>query len=500
MSLTPLAAHAELVKWSREQSILQSCASLLEWDQETYLPAGGASHRGAQLSLLARLLHEHVASPRFAELIEIVAASELAADPAIAADLRICRRRHQRAVRLSPPFVEELARTLVLSQQAWEQARQHSDFQTLKPWLGRVIELKRQEAAACAPELDAYDALLDEHEPHMCAAELAPFFTTIASALAPLIREIGTRKPPPIALARRASRQRQQRLSLKAAARLGFDLHASRFDTSVHPFTTWIGPGDVRMTTRFEPDDLWRGFFATLHEIGHVLYDQNLDAGAYGRAAGEAGSAALHESQARLVENIIGRSEGFWRGFLPSAQKILGGLHELSAPQMFRAVNAVAPGELRSSADELTYDLHIAVRFELERALIAGALPIGELPAAWNQAYHQRLGVVPRSDALGCLQDGHWAAGMFGYFPTYTLGNAIAAQLFLAVEAALGDQDENFARGDYAPLFGWLREHVHRLGHERLTKQIVENATGKPLGPAALITRLHKKARQLYDV
>lgn len=500
MSPTPAAAHLELVERSREQCLLQSCSALLEWDEETYLPDAGVLHRSAQLSLLARLLHERVAAPRFGELIELVSASPLAADPRVQADLRIFRRRHQRAACLEPRFVEELARTVVLSQQAWSVARGRSDFSILKPHLSRMIDLKREEAAACAPELSAYDALLDEYEPEARAAELAPLFAAISAALGPLVREIGARPQAPIPLLRRVSLRKQKLLSEAAAAGLGFDRQAGRLDTSAHPFTVWIGPGDVRVTTRFALDDPWRGFFATLHEVGHALYDQSLDAEAYGRAAGEAGSAAVHESQARLVENIVGRSEGFWQGFFPTVHKLLGEVMGLSAEPLFRAVNAVAPGPLRIVADELTYDLHIAVRFELERALIAGELPLDELPAAWRAAYRERLGVEPTDDAAGCLQDGHWAAGMFGYFPTYTLGNVIASQLFQAAEAVLGEQDPCFARGDFAPLLGWLRSHVHRVGHTRTTRELVAEATGAPLAPAALIRRLQEKARRLYGL
>lgn len=486
---------------SREQSLLKSCASLLEWDEETYLPAAGVQHRSAQLALLERLIHERVAHPDFAELIERVAQSPLAADPDVAADLRVFRRRHARAAALTPDFVGELASTIVLAQKAWEDARASNDFGVLKPWLRRILELKRQEAAACAPELAAYDALLDEYEPEARSDELEPLFATLTAALGPLVAEIQAR-----AGGTRPRREgtltpaEQRRLSELVVTHLGFDERAGRLDTSKHPFTVWIGPGDVRITTRFEPDDPWRGFYATLHEIGHGLYDQGLDAGAYGRAAGEAGSAALHESQARLVENIIGRSEGFWRGFLPVARAHLGALDELSAADLFRAVNVVQPGEIRCAADELTYDLHIAVRFTLERALLSGDLPLDELPAAWNQAYRERLGVNPRNDEHGCLQDGHWAAGMFGYFPSYTLGNLIAAQLFRAAEATLGEQDERFARGDYAPLLGWLREHVHRPGQLCSTRQLVEAATGRPLGADALIQRLRDRARQLYAI
>lgn len=492
-------AYALLVSAHKELSLLQSCSAVLEWDESTYLPAGAVEQRGAQLALLAGLEHRRATDPRIGEWLACVAQSDLMHDPAVAADVHAMGRSHTRALRLPVQLVEELASAQVVAQQVWSVARERSDFALLQPHLRRIIDLKRQEAAAVAPELDPYDALLDEYEPGVRAADLQPIFDVLHAGLADLVSTLRDRPPPPPVLHRPATHDQQRRLCERIAARVGYDFAAGRLDTSDHPFTIYLGPGDTRITTRFVDDDLTHALFATLHEVGHGLYNQGLDTAAFGRAAGEAMSTALHESQARLWENIVGRSLGFWRDLLPQAEQILPALQDISPHAAFRCANALSPGLIRISADEFTYDLHIAVRFQIERALIAGQLAVADLPTAWNDAYRQQLGVQPPDDAAGCLQDGHWAAGLFGYFPTYTLGNVMAAQLFAAAEQTLGSQDDCFACGNYAPLLSWLRTHVHQLGSVRSAYQIVEAATGLPPHPGALLARLRARAQQIGE-
>jgi carboxypeptidase Taq len=275
---------------------------------------------------------------------------------------------------------------------------------------------------------------------------------------------------------------------------VGFDLERGRVDSSVHPFCTGLGPGDCRITARFSSRDFAGGFFAVLHETGHALYEQGLEAEHYGTPMGEAASLGVHESQSRLWENLVGRSRSFWQHFYPRARAVFhDALHDLKLDAFLAGINRVERSCVRVRADEVTYNLHILIRFELERALVAGDLLAADVPEAWDSAYKQYLGVVPSNPVEGCLQDGHWAEGLIGYFPTYTLGNLYAAQLFAAARADLGDLDAQFARGDFATLLGWLREKVHRHGQRYTPKQLVEHATGAPPDWRPLIEALKAK-------
>ena len=282
---------------------------------------------------------------------------------------------------------------------------------------------------------------------------------------------------------------------------MGFDFRRGRLDDTTHPFFSAIGPGDCRITTRYNPHDFGDAFFSTLHEVGHGLYEQALDPSAYGLPVGEAPSLGAHESQARLWENAVGRRRSFWEHFFPPARQAFPeALGDVGLAEFHFAVNGVGASLIRVRADEVTYDLHILARFGLERALISGDLRPADLPAAWNEAHRRLLGVTPRDDAEGCLQDGHWAAGLFGYFPTYTLGNVIAAQLFARAEEELGGVDAAFARGDFTGLLGWLREHFYGLGGRFPTARLVERATGSPPDPRPLVAALRRKYEELYGV
>ena len=294
---------------------------------------------------------------------------------------------------------------------------------------------------------------------------------------------------------------RQRLLAERAAAAIGFDFAAGRLDTTTHPFFSAIGPGDVRITTRFRTDDFRDGFFATLHEVGHGLYEQNLPREHYGTPAGEALSLTLHESQARLWENQVGRSRAFWDHLLPLARTAFPEAFADADPEaVYFAVNAVTPSHIRAAADEVTYNLHILIRFELERALIAGDLPVSDLPAAWTEKYRECLGIVPRTDAEGCMQDGHWAAAMFGYFPVYTVGNLIAAQVFARARVDIPDLDTLFSRGDFRPLLDWLREGIYRHGSRFPAERLVERATRIPLTIRPFLDALREKYGEMYGV
>lgn len=499
------AAYDELVRLARERALLSSCTSLLAWDEETYMPRGGVAHRADQLAYLAGLEHGKGANPRIGDLLADVENSALVSDPLsdAAANVREWRRQHGRLVRLPQALVEETARVTSLAQQEWAAARQDADFGRFRPWLERVVTLKRREADALGYAAEPYDALLEEYEPGVRSSELEQLFSVLSKEMTALARRLAgaARQPRAGVLRGEFPIERQRVFGEATAAALGFDFARGRLDSTTHPFFATIGPGDCRITTRYNPGDFGDAYFSTLHEVGHGLYEQGLDPARHGLPVGEAPSLAMHESQARLWENNVGRSWAFWKHFFPLAQRHFPGtLDDVTLPEFYLAVNRVGSSLIRVRADEVTYDLHVLARFELERALISGDLRPGDLPTAWNEAYRRRLGIEPRNDGEGCLQDGHWAAGLIGYFPTYTLGNVIAAQLHARAEQDLGGMAAAFGRGDFSALLGWLREKVYWQGGRRPTAQLIEQATDSPPDPRSLVESLRRKYEEMYEV
>jgi carboxypeptidase Taq len=490
-------AYDELVRRAREDALLDSCAALLSWDEETYMPPSGAEHRAAQLALLAGLSHQRAVDPALDDLLAAVEGSELVRDPLspAAVNVREWRRLYDRERRLPRGLVEELARSTTLAQQQWAAARRAADFRPFRPWLEKVLSLKRREAEALGgPSL--YDALLEEYEPGITGREVATLLEDLRRQLRPLVdarRDAGP-QPEEATLQRTFPVELQKAFGIAAAATLGFDFRRGRLDVATHPFCASVGPDDCRLSWRYAENDFSEGFFTILHEAGHGLYEQGLDSDYRGMPMGEAASLGLHESQSRLWENLVGRSRPFWEHFFPLARKAFAdALADVTLDSFHRAVNAVRPSLIRVRADEVTYNLHILIRFELEQALLSGDLPAADLPAAWSEAYRKHLGIVPPDDARGCLQDGHWASGMIGYFPTYTLGNVFAAQLLARAAVDLGNLEEAFARGDFTGLLGWLRRHVHRHGQRWPAAVLVEQATGARPHPGPLVESLRSR-------
>ena len=464
------------------------------------MPRGGVGHRAEQMALLAGLVHDRGSNPRYDELLSVIEGSSMVADPESpeAINVRELRRAFDRERRIPRRLAEESARVKALASQAWTDARKRDDYAAFRPWLDRIFALAREEADAVGWNGTRYDALLDDYEPGMTTDRLQALFTRLQSDLVPLVDSLrGEPMPAPSHVLSREFPLERQRLFVEAVATaLGFDFERGRLDVGHHPFCTSIGPGDVRIGLRYYPRNFARGFFALLHEVGHALYDQGLDPAHYGTPMGEAASLGLHESQSRLWENLVGRSHGFWRHFYP---QLRGGfhdaLHDVSPDTFRRVVNHVAPSLIRVQADEVTYDLHIVVRFELERAMLAGDLRAAGLPEAWRELYQRYLGVVPVNDRTGCLQDGHWSEGLIGYFPTYTLGNVYAAQLFDAAERTLGPLDDAFAAGDFRTLREWLGEHVHQHGQRYRSETLIERVTGRAPAPAARIASRARRDR-----
>jgi carboxypeptidase Taq len=498
-------AYQELARLAREEALLASCAAVLGWDEETYMPRGAAEHRANQLALLAGLEHDRSTDPRVGELLAAVDGSSLVADPdsPAAVNVREWRRAYDRAIRVPRALVEEIARVTSLAQLAWVEAYENSDWVLFLPWVDRVLTLKCQEAAAIRPGVPVYDTLLDEYEPGMTGRQVAALFDALRGPLVELVGAIGeARRRPDVSLLRRPFLLDRQRLFSEAvAAAAGFDFRRGRLDTSPHPFFTCLGPHDFRITSRFGERDFAGGLFSTLHEVGHALYEQGLDPAQRGLPTGEAVSVGMHEAQARLWDNTVGRSRPFWAHFFPRARQVFhAALHDVSPEAFYLAINHVAPSCNRVRADEVTYNLHILVRFELEQALTTGDLRAADVPAAWNEHYRRYLGVSPATDAEGCLQDGHWGGGLIGYFPTYTLGNVFAAQLYARAAADLDNLDAEFAGGRFDGLLDWLRDRVYRHGQRYPAARLIERATGAPPDPGPLLRGLRRKYGELYGL
>ncbi|MDB5311997.1 MAG: Thermostable carboxypeptidase 1 [Gemmataceae bacterium] len=505
--MTPTDAYAELVRRSKEVGVLNSCAAVLGWDQQTYMPTSGAGLRGEQMALLAALAHQKVTDPKVGDLLAAVEGSDLVREPEsdAAANARELRRTYDRAAKLPQALVEELARVTTQAQQAWQAAKAGNDFPTFRPWLEKVVALKYEEAGAVGFTGHPYNALIDEYEPGTTVAELKELFAGLTRELVPLIRKItdSPKRPDRSILHHDYPVDRQKVFAEAAAVAFGFDFTAGRLDTTAHPFCSGFGPGDCRITTRYNARSFPDAFFGVLHETGHALYEQNLPAEHFGTPLGAACSFGIHESQSRLWENQVGRGRPFWDHFFPRLRQTFPTALAKVSPDAFHfAVNDVRLSLIRVEADEATYNLHIALRFELELALLTGDLLVGDLPAAWNERVKALLGLDVPDDTRGCLQDIHWSFGGIGYFPTYTLGNLYASQLMAAARKDLGPAavDADFRRGEFQPLKSWLTDRVHRHGQRYRAGDLCRRATGEPLSPRPFLSYLNEKYCPLYGV
>lgn len=504
-SMRTEAAYEELSQRAREIALLASCVELLGWDEETYMPPGGVEHRASQMALLAGIEHEKAIDPRIADLLAEVEGSSLVSDPLAppAVNVREWRRVYDRKTRLPRTLVEELARITSFAQQEWSLARRDADYARFRPWLERIVTLKRGEAEALGYPGSAYDALLSEYEPGVPGDTIARLCAAVRTELVALVAALGgsQRRANVAILHREYPLDRQRTFGEAVAAAVGFDFQHGRLDTTTHPFFASIGPGDCRIATRYSRHYFSDAFFGILHEVGHALYEQGLDRAHHGTPMGEAVSLGVHEAQARLWENVIGRSRPFWQHFFPLARQVFHAvLQDVGLDEFHFAVNHVEPSFIRVQADEVTYNLHILVRLELEQALVSGDLKAADLPGAWNEAFRKYLGITPGNDADGCLQDGHWSAGMIGYFPTYVLGNLMGAQLCARAGQELGDLDEPFARGDFGGLLRWLRANVYRQGHRYPAARLIEHVTGQPLDHRPFVQALRHKYAELYGI
>jgi carboxypeptidase Taq len=490
----------------REVADLEAASALLDWDEQTVMPPGAAEVRGAQGATVSRLAHERFTRPEVGEWLEALAGFEAAHEPDSfeASLVRVARREYGKAVRVPSELVHALSQATSRAFHAWVEARRADAFGDFRPHLERVLELVREKADHLGWQGERYDALLDIYEPGYTAADVAELFAELHAGLRPLLDRIraagdgGDGEP----LRGDYPEPAQEALGHRVLEAMGFDFRRGRLDRSAHPFTTSIGaPDDVRVTSRYEPADFAPALYAAIHEGGHGLYEQGIPQALRGTLLGTGASLGVHESQSRLWENLVGRSRGFCTFLLPLLREAFPGqLSGLDAAGLYRAVNRVRPSCIRVEADEVTYNLHIMLRFELERALVRGDLPPADLPAAWNEAMERYVGIRPPGDPDGVLQDVHWSHGLFGYFPTYTLGNLLSAALWQRAGTELGDPEAAFAAGNFAPLLGWLRGQVHALGATLTPKDLVRRVTGGPLQSSPFLAYLEKKYTALYGV
>ncbi len=479
-------AYDSLLKRSREIAAYNGAASLLSWDQETYMPPKAGAYRAEQLSQLAGLTHSLGTSMEVGDWISacedhLPASADEEETALRAANVREWRRDYDRATKLPARLVEDLARTTSLAREAWAQARRESNFPGFAPWLEKILALTREQADCWGYTTCAYDALLEGYEPGARAAELAPVFADLQQQLTPLLPRLEkiTGGVDPARLEGNYPVALQQSLNREVAEAMGFDFGAGRIDTTVHPFCTEMGPKDCRLTTRYNEKDFTSSLSGTMHEAGHGLYTQGLPAEYFGTPMGTYVSLSIHESQSRLWENQVGRSRTFWREWYPRATEIFPGLAALPLEEFWLLVNRVKPTHIRVEADEATYNLHIILRFEIEQKLVSGELPVADLPAAWNARFEELFQIPVPDDAHGCLQDTHWALGLIGYFPTYTLGTMNAAQLFAAALKQVPGLEADLQEGKYGRLLAWLQEKVHRHGRRYSPSELMERATGE---------------------
>ncbi len=485
----------------KELSTSRSIEALLDWDQETYMPPQAADDRANQLAFMAGLSHERLTSDELGRLLESCA-GELRGEEAAETNVREIRRERERAVRLPTALVQEIARVSSLAKNEWAAARKESNFARFAPHLAKLLELKREVADRIGWTSEPYDALMDEYEPGALSADVQAVFDRLKGELVSLVHAItrAPRQPKTELLARPCAVEAQQRFCRQMAEALCFEFEAGRIDISTHPFCTSMSPRDVRMTTRYDERYMPMSLFGVLHETGHALYEQGLDAHHTGTPRARAISLGIHESQSRLWENMIGRSRPFWSHYFPSLQQAFPSLAGVSLEDWVFAINQVKPSLIRVEADEVTYGLHIMLRFDLERRMIQGKLTVKDVPAAWNDGMKSLLGVTPPNDAEGCLQDIHWSMGAFGYFPTYQLGNLYAAQILERAREEFPQLETQVGRGELRPLREWLRRKIHQHGQRYRAGELMEVVTGRPLTHEPYLRYLNGKFKPLYGL
>lgn len=481
---------------------LRAAANVLSWDQETFMPPGAVEARANQLGTLRKLAHERFTSDETGELLDELESEASDLDPLSteAALIRITRRDFDKAVNLPPSLVAEIAEAVSRGKEAWKTARAHDRFADFAPHLQRLIDLTIQKAEAYGYHDRVYDALLDEYEPGMNTAHVERIFADLRTELVPLVAAIARDgETNNSMLHQKFDRQKQWDFGVEVIRDFGFDFERGRQDLSTHPFTTTFSIADVRITTRISDNFLNPGLFGTLHEAGHALYEQGVDRELERTPLADGTSLGMHESQSRLWENLVGRSRAFWQHYYPRLQSVFNEqLGATSLDTFYRAINKVQPGLIRVEADELTYNLHIMLRFELENDLLEGRVDVAELPDLWNTRMDEYLGIVPSTDAKGVLQDIHWSLGAFGYFPTYSLGNLMSTQIYNQAARELPNLETQISEGNFEDLHDWLRRRIYCYGRKKDANDILEEVTGRPLHAGSWLAYIRRKYAEIY--
>ena len=483
---------------------IKAASNVLSWDQETYMPPGGAKARAHQLSTLQTMAHEEFVADETGTLLDRAEADLNGADPLgdDASLIRVTRRDYERDRKLPSQLVAELSKTVSEAKEAWKTARANDDFGRFAPLLRRIVNLNLQKADALGYESEPYDALLDECEPGMKTATVADTFERLREDLVPIVDAIAA--SPSLdneVLHRTFPIEKQKQFAHEVISDLGYDFDRGREDVSAHPFTTSFSTGDVRLTTRYNESYFPAAFFSTLHEAGHGLYEQGIDDALDRTPLAEGTSLGMHESQSRLYENLVGRSRAFWSHYFPPLKEAFpDALGNTDLDTFYRAINRVEPSLIRVEADEVTYNLHIMLRFELERGLINQDIDVDALPELWRAKMEDYLGVGPDTDPDGVLQDVHWSLGAIGYFPTYALGNLMSVQLMEQIREDHPDLDDDLATGRFGPLLDWLRAHVHQHGRKITAPDLLQRITGDELSAEPWLTYVRSKFGSVYDL
>lgn len=470
----------------------------------TYMPAQGSERRARAIATIDRLKHERMTDPALGRLLDQLEAGTAALPPDddTAALVRVTRREFDRAARIPARLVERKSALSSALYSAWAEARPQNDFAQVAPLLERMIDLVREQSACFPGSAHVADPLIDELDPGMTVVQIRALFGSLREQLAPIVQAIAAQPPADAsALHGHFSEAAQEAFGLSVIRDFGYDFTRGRQDRTHHPFETRFGAGDVRITTRFRPDDLGDALFSTMHEAGHALYEQGVRADYDSTPLGRGASSGVHESQSRTWENLVGRSLPFWQHYYPRLQVAFPGAFEaVPLPVFYRAVNAVSPSLIRVDADEVTYNLHVMIRFDLENALLEGTLAVRDLPEAWHARYQADLGVRAPDDRDGVLQDVHWYGGLFGTFQSYTLGNLMSAQFFDAALAAQPGIAEEMAHGRFDSLLAWQREHIHQHGRAFTAEMLLQRATGHGLSIGPWLAYIRRKYGALYTL
>jgi carboxypeptidase Taq len=498
-------AVSELREWMSQLADLRSAAQLLEWDQQTMMPQRGAATRAEALATLHGVSHEKFVSPRTGSLLDAAqrGLDGLAPDSDEASLVRVTRRRWEKARRVPTELAADLARAASIGQEAWVRARASSDFGAFAPYLAHNLELERRYIECFDDYERAYDILLDDYEPGMTTAEVARLFAELKAELVPLISTLAqySDRVDDSPLHGDFPVDRQRQLVSEVVRRMGFDHAGWRIDDAVHPFATSFGSGDVRITTRWDQSFFASALYGAMHECGHGLYEAGISPSLQRTPLVQVESLALHESQSRLWENMVGRGLPFCSVLAPRIAELFGGsVADLSPRSLYQAVNRVQPSFIRVEADEATYGLHVVLRFELEPELVEGRLTVEDLPEAWNARFKEYFGLDVPDAAHGVLQDVHWSMGAIGYFPTYALGNLIAGQLWGRAHDDISDLDEQLGAGELGPLREWLRDHIHRHGSKFSTRELLRRVVDGPIAVAPFVGYLKAKLGDVYGV